>query len=156
MSALCKAAGCSAQASVFSDFCTTHWNVDARQPNPQAALNEHLSALTAPTEPTHYRVAREAHETAGKLVQGDRRETHGDFIKNFEAIAALWNGFLLSRFGYRVGLKLTALDVADMMVLLKMGRTMNGKDNPDERVDLLGYGMIGAGLAGAEQENRGV
>ena len=35
----------------------------------------------------HYEKAKQAWETAGKLVQGDRRETHGDFKTNFQAIA---------------------------------------------------------------------
>lgn len=97
----------------------------------------------------HYGAAREAWETAGKLVQGDRRETHGDFKENFEAIAGLWDAYLMGR-EYSCANPnnmLTKKDVAQMMVLLKIARTMNGRLNPDDYVDAIGYAMIAAGLA---------
>jgi len=106
------------------------------------------------TEPTHYRVAREAHETAGKLVQGDRRETHGDFARNFATIAELWTGYLHAS---RPSVQITigSEDVAHMMTLMKIGRTLNGSYNPDDYVDAIGYGMIAAGLAGRHAEEAG-
>ena len=97
----------------------------------------------------HYDAAKAAWETAGKLVQGDRRETHGDFKENFEAIASLWDAYLMSRkYSFdNPGNMLTRKDVAQMMVLLKIARTMNGRLNPDDYVDAIGYAMIAAGLA---------
>lgn len=97
----------------------------------------------------HYAAAKAAWETAGKIVQGDRRETHGDFQKNFEAIAGLWDAYLMAKkYSYDVsGSMLTNEDVGKMMVLLKIARTMNGKLNPDDYVDAIGYAMITAGLA---------
>lgn len=97
----------------------------------------------------HYDAAREAWETAGELVQGDRRETHGDFKENFEAIACLWDSYLMARrYSFaNANTMLTKKDVAQMMVLLKIARTMNGRLNPDDYVDAIGYAMIAAGLA---------
>ena len=97
----------------------------------------------------HYEAAKAAWETAGSLVQGDRRETHGDFAENFESIAGLWCAYLTARkYAYDDPfITITAQDVAQMMVLLKIARTMNGKLNPDDYVDAIGYAMIAAGLA---------
>jgi hypothetical protein len=98
----------------------------------------------------HYEAAKAAWETAGSLVQGDRRETHGDFKENFEAIAGLWDAYIAAKnYGtsqFRVSL-IDAEDVAQMMVLMKIARTMNGRLNPDDYVDAIGYATIAAGLA---------
>jgi hypothetical protein len=95
----------------------------------------------------HYEAAKAAWETAGKIVQGDRRETHGDFRENFQAIAMLWNSYLVSRDFGVTNTFITSIDVAQMMVLLKIARTMNGRLNPDDYVDAIGYATIAAGLA---------
>lgn len=96
-----------------------------------------------------YDAAAQAHETAGKLVAGDRRETHGDFQENFRAIAAVWNGYLHAK--HPSTMVLTMQDVAWMMVTLKIARTMHGGFNPDDYVDAIGYATIAAGLAEARK-----
>lgn len=102
--------------------------------------------------PVHYEAAANAHATAGKLVQGDRRETHGDFAKNFAAIASVWTGYLQARFP-GCGITFSPRDVAHMMSFMKTARTMNGAYNPDDFVDDIGYSMIAAGLAAVEQKD---
>ncbi|MEW5729992.1 MAG: DUF6378 domain-containing protein [Pseudomonadota bacterium] len=79
---------------------------------------------------------------AAELVSGNRAATHGDKLENHANIAALWNAFLGDRLP--AGHKLSALDVALMMALLKIARTKAGGHNPDDYVDLAGY----AGCAG--------
>lgn len=69
--------------------------------------------------------------TAAMLVDGDRRESHGDPKQSFERIAALWSAY--------TGVTLSARDVAMMMALLKIGRTCYGKNNDDDYVDAAGY-----------------
>lgn len=84
---------------------------------------------------------------AAELVGGDRAATHGDKRENHRHIAALWSAYLSET--TKDCVVLTALDVALMMALLKIARTMEGSHNPDDYVDLAGY----AGCAGeiAEQ-----
>ena len=95
------------------------------------------------------RVIHEPGSWHGDLSPHFRRETHGDFKHNFAAIASLWNGYFQARSG---GL-ITAEDVAHMMVLLKIARTLRGAHNNDDYVDAIGYAMIAAGLAKPTEPN---
>jgi hypothetical protein len=79
---------------------------------------------------------------AAELVGGDRQATHGNKVANHDNIAALWTVFLRRKL--RDGTAVTALDVALMMVLLKVARTLTGSYNPDDYIDAAGY----AGVAG--------
>lgn len=93
-----------------------------------------------------------AHEIISKaadLVSGDRQNTHGDKTENHENIAALWNAYMMRKHGTPATM-LSAQDVALMMALLKVARTIAGSHNSDDYVDLAGY----AGVAGeiAERE----
>ena len=72
---------------------------------------------------------------AGTLVSGERDRTHGEKIANHTKIARLWDAYLANR---EAG-ELTALDVAHMMVLLKVARTQSGALNPDDWIDGCGY-----------------
>jgi|SRR5712671_99397 len=90
--------------------------------------------------------ASEICQTAANLVGGPRAAQHGDKTANFTNIAKLWNSYLACR-ARQAALPyspLTALDVANMMILLKMARQMTGEYNPDDFVDMAGY----AGCAG--------
>lgn len=69
--------------------------------------------------------------TAATLVDGDRREAHGDPKQSFNRIAALWSAY--------TGVTISPKDVAQMMVLLKMARAMYGQHNDDDYVDQAGY-----------------
>lgn len=81
---------------------------------------------------------------AAALVGGDRARQHGDKQKNFQLVADFWSVYL--------GVKVTAAQVPMMMALLKVARTKGGSYNPDDYLDLVGYG----GCAGevAENENK--
>jgi len=78
-------------------------------------------------------------EKALSLVTGDRAEQHGDYIKTHRKVAALWSAFL--------GVEISASKVPLMLALLKMARADQGKYNPDDYVDLAGYGAIAGAIA---------
>jgi hypothetical protein len=79
---------------------------------------------------------------AASLVAGDRAAQHGPKERNHQNIADHWNAYL----GGRLTTPLTALDVALMMVELKVARTKagSGRSLRDNYVDMAGY----AGVAG--------
>ena len=79
---------------------------------------------------------------AAQIVSGDRAAQHGPKERNHQNIADHWNAYL----GARLDRPLTALDVALMMVELKIARTKAGAGiaNRDNYVDMAGY----AGCAG--------
>lgn len=85
--------------------------------------------------------------TAATLVSGDRARTHGDKRTNHENIARLWNAYLRGR---PLGERLTGRDVALMMALLKVARTLTGAHNADDYVDAVGYAAIAGELAETE------
>lgn len=87
--------------------------------------------------------ATEIAQKAVDLLGGDRAKTHGDKRENHLNIAALWNAYL----GHRIDGYLSEKDVALMMALLKIARTKAGDHNPDDYVDLVGYGAIAGELA---------
>jgi len=68
---------------------------------------------------------------AADLVSGDRAETHGDMRENFERIASLWSAYL--------GADISAIDVGQMMILLKMARAKSGTLHADHFIDQAGY-----------------
>ena len=82
---------------------------------------------------------------AADLVGGQRNEQHGEKTKNHENIAALWNAYLGIR--HEPGSPLSALDVAQMMVLLKLARTQLGKHNTDNWIDMAGYSGVAGEIA---------
>ena len=80
-------------------------------------------------------------EEANRIIYGDREKTYGHPAKNFEATAALWNGYLQSKNGEDAFLHIlpfTAVDVAHLMILLKMARELH-MHKRDNVVDMCGY-----------------
>ncbi len=84
-------------------------------------------------------------KSAADLVHGDRANTHGDKRKNHQNIAGLWNAYLAIR--RDPAAPLNHIDVAHMMVLLKLARTQLGAHNADDHVDMVGYAAIAGELA---------
>lgn len=74
-------------------------------------------------------------EEAQKIIYGDREQTYGSPSKNLNMIADLWTTYLS---GESKG-RLTAVDVCNMMVLLKMARLINQPTHRDSIVDMAGY-----------------
>lgn len=74
-------------------------------------------------------------QLASDAVTVDRAATHGDLEANFATIAAIWS--------LRIGVKLTASDVALMMIDLKTTRAWGNRGHEDNWVDIAGYAACG-------------
>ena len=68
-------------------------------------------------------------------ICGEREQDYGSPETNFAIIAEMWSAY--------TGTKITPLDVAMMMCLLKIARIKNGGGSGDSFVDLCGYGACG-------------
>lgn len=79
-------------------------------------------------------------QEAQKLIHGDRERDYAPPAKSFFAIANYWTTYLESR-GFIANNQpgLTSTDVANMMILLKIARTMGGTYKRDTYVDICGY-----------------
>ncbi|ABE67377.1 hypothetical protein PBI_CHE12_58 [Mycobacterium phage Che12] len=80
-------------------------------------------------------------EEAQRLIDGDRQQTYGKAIDSFERIAGLWTAYLSPIE------PLTAMDVANLMSLLKISRAKSALSTPevihrDSYVDLAGYAAL--------------
>ena len=82
---------------------------------------------------------------AALIVEGDRAAQHGPKERNHQNIADHWNAYL----GKRLKTPLRPLDVALMMVELKIARTKAGagQTNQDNYVDMAGYAACAGEIA---------
>jgi len=88
---------------------------------------------------------KEILEKAIQCVCTDRNGTYGEPEDNFKVIAELWNTYL--SFVLTGGQMLEAKDVAAMMILFKIARTVTAQvPAPDTWVDIAGYAACGAGV----------
>jgi len=74
---------------------------------------------------------------AGKLISGDRKQAYGDAGESFRRIASMWSAYL----GKRLATDISSVDVANMMVLLKVSRASH-KPKDDDFVDIIGYAAL--------------
>ena len=72
---------------------------------------------------------------AKSIVTGER---YGTPEQNFHTIAKMWSAYLR--------IKVTAKDVAAMMILLKVARIASGHGSEDSWVDVAGYAACGGEL----------
>ena len=89
-------------------------------------------------------------EEAMDIVGGERQENYGDIHTSFGQIADYWSGYVQRKFrkhimdfyGIDVGEGdlpfITEMDVANLMILLKVSRAQNNFDR-DSYVDIAGY-----------------
>lgn len=70
-------------------------------------------------------------EQAQAIVQGQRRDDYGDARECFNRIAKMWSGYL--------GIELTAFDVANLMITLKLCRAHGKGFQKDSYTDIAGY-----------------
>lgn len=73
-------------------------------------------------------------DKAKEIIYGDREQVYGHPGKNLELIAQFWSAYL--------GVEITADNVCDMMILLKLSRLKNTPDHEDSMVDLIGYTLL--------------
>jgi hypothetical protein len=80
---------------------------------------------------------------AAEMVDGDRARQHGNAHESFALIARMWNAYLEECLTVR----LSSVDVAHMMALLKITRTQTGEFNLDNWIDGVGYIALAGELA---------
>lgn len=72
---------------------------------------------------------------AADIIDG-KSETHGEPERNFENIAEKWSDYL--------GVNIDPVDVAEMMIRLKLARSETGNFNEDDYRDLISYANFAA------------
>ena len=82
-------------------------------------------------------------QEAMDLISGDRDNSYGDPVENFQAIADFWQVYLMRTIGSRDGLDVKPHDVAVMMALVKIARMPWTPDKRDHWADLAGYAGCG-------------
>ena len=85
-------------------------------------------------------------ETAKALINGDRATDYGSAYENHTRIASLWSRYVSAK--SKVQVQLTPMDVAHMMILLKVARLMHSGTD-DCYVDICGYAALAAELEAA-------
>ena len=83
-------------------------------------------------------------ETAKLIVNGEREGQYGAPEDSFNNIARLWSVYLHCNLG--------PSDVANLMVLMKVARNMNGVYKADNWVDMVGYSALGGELQNLEEQ----
>lgn len=89
---------------------------------------------------------------AAKIVEGSRGQTHGAKERSFAVIGSLWTTYLTARKGRELR-GINAFDVAWMMVLLKVARSIQGTPVRDHFVDAAGYSGIAGEISAAEPDD---
>ena len=79
-------------------------------------------------------------------MSGKREQEYGNKKTNHDNIAELWSAYL--------GTKLSAHDVAILMLLLKIARTKSGNPTEDTYIDMVGYSAIAGELCEDSKEHR--
>lgn len=72
---------------------------------------------------------------AEEIINGDREGTYGKPEDSFDRIAQLWSVYLNH--------DISSVDVANMMVLLKVARNAGGVYKDDNWIDICGYAALG-------------
>ena len=104
----------------------------------KAAWNGAYDAMHKQETPTTRKTILEAAE---KCVCHDRQDTHGRPEDSFGTIADLWTAYL------DIGREITPVDVANMMILLKIGRAKENPKHTDNWVDMAGYAACAGEIA---------
>ena len=73
---------------------------------------------------------------AAEIISGERNEKYGPAEENFKYIAEFWSIYL--------GKEIKLVDVSNMMILMKMARTINDKSHIDNYLDTAGYAALAA------------
>jgi hypothetical protein len=79
---------------------------------------------------------------AHSIINGERQDSYGNPEDSFALIAEYWNAYFSE--GNMDLKKLTALDVAHMMMLFKIARCTGQQSKRDNYIDIQGYAAIAA------------
>lgn len=85
-------------------------------------------------------------DTAKDIIYGDREQAYGNPRFNLDTIAQFWTTYLQRKFPQGMEpiphFYFTAEDVAQFMILLKMGRLIHNPTHFDSLVDQAGYAAL--------------
>jgi hypothetical protein len=76
---------------------------------------------------------------AKRIITQDRQSSYGTPENNFAKIASLWSIYL--------GIYIYDYDVANLMILLKVARSLDSPEKIDHWVDIAGYAACGCEVA---------
>lgn len=82
-------------------------------------------------------------DTAKNIINGEREGTYGKAENSFKTIANLWSGYL--------DMNVSPIDVANLMILMKIARNSSGVYKEDNWIDICGYAALGGEIQ--EKEN---
>lgn len=85
-----------------------------------------------------------------EIVTKHRQSSYGTPEDNFGCIADLWSVYLQH---LKVDVQLKGLDVANMMILLKIARLLNDPTKEDNWIDIAGYAACGCEVATKNKPN---
>ncbi|CAM6053481.1 unnamed protein product [Sphagnum tenellum] len=88
--------------------------------------------------------------TAAQIVEGIREQQHGEKERSFTLIAKFWTSYLEGR---KTNGPVTPTDVAQLMVLFKIARTIQGEAILDHFVDQAGYSGIAGELSQMQKKD---
>lgn len=92
--------------------------------------------------PSKYELG-ESLDLAKRVITKERQSAYGNPEDSFQLIASYWNTYLAAAHG-DTPRELTLLDIAHMMILLKMGRVLGQAPSRDSYIDIQGYAAIAA------------
>lgn len=122
----------------FTDEQLARWSEDIDGGDERAvfaAAKEGYKNDDLPSDSPRAKVLQEAES----LITGDRNASYGTPTQNFQNTADLLN----VQFGHKLKERLTATDVAMIMIQLKMARLIASPNKRDNWVDLAGYAACG-------------
>ena len=70
-------------------------------------------------------------DNAKKIINGERQGTYGNAEDSFSIIAQMWSAYLNT--------EILSVDVANMMILMKVARNSSGVYKDDNWIDICGY-----------------
>ena len=89
---------------------------------------------------------------AAKIISTERGQQHGDLEQSFTMIAQLWSTYAQHAITAATGvapmpeIHFNAVDVLEMMSLVKKARNVYGGKLPDHSIDDIGYTGLAGGL----------
>lgn len=126
----------------FSQIPMDAWALwDAATAERTETLAERTETLAEPRKTQQPTTRKTILDAAEKCVCHDRQDTHGSPEDSFGDIANLWTAYL------GTGQEIDPVDVANMMVLLKIARAKENPKHTDNWIDIAGYAACAGEIA---------
>lgn len=113
-------------------------------------MNTSRTIVFTPTSTDMSMTPQQILEEAARVVAVRAGDSYGPYEKSLSEIAVYWRVYLMVR-GDKTDLG--PLDVALMMVLLKLARAKASPGYVDNYIDIAGYAALAGGLGGADTKN---